>query len=100
MNGTPVTLDDIWRDAWRPPDRSPPWAWAEQHIESIPYSPMPGRFRVENSPQIREVLEAIVDPKVRHVCVMAAVQASKTLAGEIGLCYVIANEPGPTLWLN
>ena len=100
MNGTPVTLDDIWRDAWLPPDRSPPWAWAEQHIESIPYSPMPGRFRVENSPQIREVLEAIVDPKVRHVCVMAAVQASKTLAGEIGLCYVIANEPGPTLWLN
>jgi phage terminase large subunit GpA-like protein len=74
--------------------------WAEQHIESIPYSPMPGKFRIENSPQIREVLEAIVDPKVRQVCVMAAVQASKTLAGEIGLCYVIANEPGPTLWLN
>ena len=51
-------LVTIWRDAWRPPDRRPPWAWAEEHVHSIPYSPIPGRFRSENSPQIREPLEA------------------------------------------
>jgi hypothetical protein len=60
---------------------------------------MPGRFRIENSPQIREPMEAIVDPTVRQVCIIAAVQAAKTMAGEIALCCVIANLPGPALWL-
>jgi len=93
-------LDSIWREAWRPPDRQPVWQWAEAHIASIPYSPMPGRFRVENSPQIRDVLEAIVDPKVRLVSIIASVQSSKTTAPEVALCYIIANLPGPTLWLD
>ena len=53
-------LDRIWKEAWRPPDRQPVWQWAEQHVRSIPYSPMPGRFRVANSPMIQEVMEAIV----------------------------------------
>jgi len=80
-------LSTIWREAWRPPDRQPAWAWAEEHIRSIPYSPMPGRFRIENSPQIREVLDAITDPKVRLVSIIAAVQSSKTTAPEVALCY-------------
>ena len=46
-------LHDIWREAWQPPDRRPPWEWCEDHIEGIPYSPNPGRFRSENSPWIR-----------------------------------------------
>ncbi len=100
----PATADarlaEIWSEAWRPPDRRPPWAWAEEHIVAIPYSPVPGRFRIENSPHIREPLEAIVDPAVRQVCILAAVQSSKTTAAEIALCYTIANLPGPTLWLN
>jgi hypothetical protein len=49
---------------------------------------------------LREPLEALVDPKIKVVCLMACVQASKTLIGEIGLNYIIANMPGPTLWLD
>ena len=93
-------LDRIWREAWRPPDRQPVWKWAEEHVRSIPYSPMPGRFRIENSPMIREVMEAIVDPRIRLVSIIASVQSSKTTAPEITLCYIIANLPGPTLWLD
>lgn len=93
-------LISIWREAWRPPDRQPVWQWAEEHIHSIPYSPMPGRFRIENSFMIREVMEAIVDPRVRLVSIIASVQSSKTTAPEIALCYIIANLPGPTLWLD
>jgi hypothetical protein len=90
----------IWSEAWRPPDRSPPWVWAQNHIQSIPYSPVPGRFRIENSPFIREPLETITDQAVRQVCIIASVQSAKTTASELSLCYVIANLPGPTLWLN
>ncbi len=93
-------LQQIWREAWRPPDRRPPWQWAEEHINSIPYSPIPGRFRSENSPQVREPLEAIVDPKVRLVSIIASIQSSKTCVGELALSYIIPNLPGPTLWLD
>jgi phage terminase large subunit GpA-like protein len=93
-------LTAIWRDAWRPPDRRPPWQWCEEHIGAIPYSPMPGRFRSDNSPWVREVMEAIVDPRVRLVSILASIQSSKTTAPELTLCYIIANLPGPALWLD
>ena len=94
------SIQRVFSDAWRPPDRRPPWQWAEEHIETIPYSPLPGRFRSENSPWLREVMGAMIDPKVKQVCIVAAVQASKTTAAELTLCYIVSNLPGPTLWLN
>jgi len=93
-------LDNIWRNVWRPPDRRPPWAWAEEHIASIPYSPVPGRFRSDHSPWLREPLEALVDPSIRIVSIIAAIQCGKTSVGEIGISYIIANLPGPALWLD
>jgi phage terminase large subunit GpA-like protein len=96
----PEKLTRIWRNAWRPPDRRPPWAWCEEHITSIPYSPIPGRFRSGNSPWMREPMEALVDPKIRLVSIIAAIQSGKTSVGELGLCHIIANHPGPTLWLD
>ena len=93
-------LRDILKDAWTPADRREPWRWCEEHIRSIPYSPLPGPFRSENSPWIREVMEAIVDPKIRLVSIIAAVQSSKTTSPELTLCYIIANLPGPCLWLD
>lgn len=93
-------LSSILRDAWTPADRREPWRWCEDHIKNIPYSPLPGPFRSENSPWIREVMEAIVDPKIRLVSIIAAVQSSKTTSPELTLCYIIANLPGPCLWLD
>lgn len=93
-------LSSILRDAWTPADRREPWRWCEDHIKSIPYSPLPGPFRSENSPWIREVMEAIVDPKIRLVSIIAAIQSSKTTSPELTLCYIIANFPGPCLWLD
>lgn len=92
-------LEGIFRMAWQPPDRQPPWKWAEEHITEIPYSPIPGRFRSENSPQCREPMEAMVDPSVKEVCILAAIQATKSLAGELTLAYIVKNLPGPTMWL-
>ncbi len=93
-------LLSLWCEAWRPPDRRPVWEWCEENIHSIPYSPMPGRFRVGNSPMLREVMEAIVSPRVRLVSIVASVQSSKSTGAELALCYIVANLPGPTLWLD
>ena len=100
MSTSRSKLDHIWREVWQPPDRRPPWAWAEEHIGSIPYSPVPGRFRSDNSPWLREPLEALVDPAVRVVSIIAAIQCGKTSVGEIGISFIIANLPGPALWLD
>ena len=93
-------LEDLWREAWTPPDRKEVWKWAEEHIENIPYSPIPGRFRVMNSPMLAEVMQEMVNPRTRLVSIIAAVQSSKSTAIEVALCYVISNLPGPTLWLD
>jgi hypothetical protein len=47
---------------------------------------VPGRFRADNSPWLKEALEALADPKVRIVSILAAIQSSMTTIGEIGLC--------------
>jgi phage terminase large subunit GpA-like protein len=49
---------------------------------------------------MREPMEALVDPRIRIVSVIAAIQSGKTSVGELGLAHIIANNPGPTLWLD
>lgn len=96
----PLDFSELWRRVWAPPDRRPIWQWAEQHVLAIPYSPNPGAFRIANSPHLLEVFDAIIDPRVRLVSIIAAIQSGKTTASEVALAYIIANLPGPTLWLN
>lgn len=85
---------------WRLPERIPPWKWCEENVKNIPYSPILGHFKSANSPWVREVMEAMADPDIRIVSIVAPVQSSKTIGAELCLCYIIANFPGPCLWLS
>ena len=85
---------------WRLPERIPPWKWCEENVKNIPYSPIPGHFKSANSPWVREAMEAMSDPDIRLVSIVAPVQSSKTIGAELCLCYIIANFPGPCLWLS
>ena len=85
---------------WSLPERIPPWKWCEENVKNIPYSPIPGHFKSANSPWAREVMEAMADPDIRLVSIVAPVQSSKTIGAELCLCYIIANFPGPCLWLS
>lgn len=86
--------------SWKLPERIPPWKWCEENIKNIPYSPIPGHFKSANSPWVREVMEAMANPDIRLVSIIAPVQSSKTISAELCLCYIIANYPGPCLWLS
>lgn len=99
-NATSTALAAILRKAFSPRERPNVVEWAEMHIADIPYSPIPGRFRVYNSPFLRPIMEAITDRRIRKVIISACVQSGKTLAPEICLCYLIANAPAPALWLD
>ncbi len=85
---------------WRLPERIPPWKWCEENVKNIPYSPIPGHFKSANSPWVREAMEAMADPDIRLVSIVAPVQSSKTVGAELCLCYIVANFPGPCLWLS
>ena len=87
-------------DVWKLPERIPPWQWCELNIKNIPYSPIPGNFKSANSPWVRDVMEAMTNPDIRTVSIIAPVQSSKTLGAELCLCYIISNFPGPCLWLS
>ncbi len=93
-------LFDAFARGWKPGEKTSPAQWAEQNIREIPYSPIPGPFRAENSPMIRDVMDEILNPRSRLVCISACIQSGKTLAPEIALAYIIANAPGPALWLD
>lgn len=93
-------LADAFLRGFRPGDRLAPSEWCEKHVEEIPYSPIPGPFRASNSPMTRAVMDAIVNPRIRSVCVSACIQSGKTLAPELALAYIVANAPGPTMWLD
>ena len=45
-------------------------------------------------------MEAMTNPDIRTVSIIAPVQSSKTLGAELCLCHIIANFPGPCLWLS
>ena len=98
MNGGNVS--EILREITVPPATISPVDWAEQFVAEIPYSPIPGGFRASNSPMIAPVMEAITNARIKLVCVVACVQSGKSLAPELSLAYIIANAPGPTLWLD
>ena len=85
---------------WRLPERIPPWKWCEENVKNIPYSPIPGHFKSANSPWVREAMEAMSDPDICLVSIVAPVQSSKTIGAELCLCYIVANFPGPCLWLS
>tara|TARA_R110000782_G_scaffold52263_1_gene112102 strand:+ start:873 stop:2669 length:1797 start_codon:yes stop_codon:yes gene_type:complete len=91
----------VWHDVWEPPDTRELWEWAEDNI-SLPSGAyaVPGRFDVSSVPFLKEPMRALLDPGVRCVSAMAAVQGLKTLLGEIWQCHCIAENPGPMQWLQ
>lgn len=94
------TLDAIWCDAWQPPDRRPPWKWAEDNVEEIPHSPSSGRFRSSASPWLREPLECLANPRIFLISIIAAIQSGKTLFAEIGSAWQLVNAPSPVMILH
>jgi len=61
---------------------------------------MPGPFRAERTPWIAEALRIAADPETRLLTVLASIQSGKSLLARLFSCYVIANQPGPTMILQ
>lgn len=87
------------RSTTRPRDREPPWKWCEKYVYVDPTSPMPGRWRSDNSPWVREVLDQFANSTVTDITVKCSAQSSKTQTIMCGACWVISEAAGPAQWV-
>jgi|GEM_PF-590248 len=85
--------------AWKPQDIRKPWEWCQDNIVIPNTSPIPGPFRAANSPWVKEVMEVAADKRVSFIAVKCAAQSSKTMTMKCLLCYDIAEDPGPEMYV-
>jgi phage terminase large subunit GpA-like protein len=53
----------------------------EDHITVDNTSPMPGRWRADSSPWVKELMEVFADNRVSDIVVQCSAQSSKTQPG-------------------
>lgn len=87
------------RTATRPPDRRTPWQWCEENVVVDNTSPMPGNWRSDNSPWVRELMEEFAENRVNQITVKCSAQSSKTQTILNLVCWCISEDPGPAMWV-
>ena len=92
----------VWKAAalgWKPADMRPPWQWAEDNY-TVPVSAIPGPWRSENSPWVRKPMEDFANNAIRQITILCAAQSAKTETMLVILCWIIAEDPSPTMWVT
>lgn len=85
--------------ATRPTDRRKPWEWCEDHVVVDTTSSMPGKWRSDNSPWVRELMEEVAKNTIDRITVKCSAQSSKTQTILAMLCWIVAEDPGPAMWV-
>jgi len=88
------------RAAFRPADRRPPWQWCEDNYFVSPSSPMPGRWRSDNTPWVREFMEQFATDDVSTISTMCSAQSAKTETMLALLAWLISEDPAPCMWVT
>lgn len=83
-----------------PPVKPDIGEWAEEHIRFDTAVDAAPRFILAKSPYARFVFSAWNDPKVEEVFLLWPTQAGKTTCMSVILCNIIANDPGPVIFVQ
>lgn len=95
-------MNPVWKAAalaFKPADMRPPWVWAESNY-TVPVSSMPGKWRSSSSPWVKQLMEDFANNAVRQITVLCSAQSSKTETMLALLCWIIAEDPSPTMWIT
>src|SRR3990167_5694547 len=74
--------------------------WLEENLILPDSFPIPGPFRIRNSPHLEEPLRKALDPEVRSLALMGGNQMGKTLLFICVWAYDVVNDPCPYLYAN
>lgn len=91
-------LAEAIRSAWSPPFRGEIYEYGAGLNLQNGYA-VKGSFDISTAPHLREVFQAIRDPRVRLISIRGAVQTLKSLVADITVPYWIEHDPGDILWL-
>ena len=75
------------------------WAEAKRRL-SAESAAEPGPWRTERTPYLREPMDALTDPKVRHIVMVAASQVGKSEFLNNCIGYIIDEDPGSILFVH
>jgi phage terminase large subunit GpA-like protein len=98
-----LNLKDIVRKSLsliRPRANVPIIQWLEDNLVLPDTFPIPGPFRIKNSPHLREPLEMAIDTDIRSITLMGCTQMAKTLFFICVWAYDVCNDPCPYLYAN
>lgn len=87
--------------AIRPREKLKPWEWCEKHVIVDKTSSIAGgmKWRLDSSPWVKDLMEVFADNRVETIVIRCATQSSKTQTIIMLLCWVISEDPAPTLWV-
>ena len=74
--------------------------WLEENLVLPDSFPIPGPFRIRNSPHLEEPLRKALDPEVRSIVFMGCSQMAKTLFFICVWAYDVVNDPCPYLYAH
>lgn len=84
-----------------PPARLTPSEWAAAHFYIMERGAVrPGLYELDWTPYWREPLDAIGDPSVRRINVVASAQTGKTQMGNAATAYIARFAPGNMLYVR
>jgi hypothetical protein len=85
---------------WSVPDNRPIHLWAADNVTLSSVYAIPGKFCVDRSRYMVAPLEALSNPHIRQLNVMAPPRSGKSLIAELFALHTIANSSGTMLWLQ
>jgi phage terminase large subunit GpA-like protein len=86
---------------WEPREKPDPLTWAEREIILDPrFSPRPGRYSCEFTPYLKQLHHWFGDRNVRQITFVKSAQIGGTTLLANLIQYVVAEEPGPVLYVT
>jgi len=94
------TLDEFAREAfaYRAPLSVEDWATKSVEL-SERVTEQAGPYTTKNHPYVREIIEAIRNPRINRVSLCWGSQTAKTTSFYVMLGFVIDQKPKPILWV-
>lgn len=84
--------------AFRPPERLSVSGWADKYrVLSEKDSAMPGLWRTDRTPYLKEPMNAFNDNRIKDITFVAGTQLGKTAMEQNMVGFAIAQDPGPML---
>jgi len=90
---------DAWRAAWKPRSALTVSQWGRKFVRLL-HSARSDMYDDDQSYWLRRPLDAIPDTACQIILVIGPPGSSKTTLVEVGLPYIVAEDPGPTLVID